>query len=101
MGNTVPLFAALLGTSFAASQVPSLLDVKETVRGVVGPLPTLYHENLTINTGAMKAEVEYLISQGFVTGRGALLVGAVGGDFPMLTIAERKLIAKTVAEAAA
>jgi len=97
------VFAALLGVASAieSSHTPTLADVKKRIKGVWGPLPTLYHDNLTINVQAMHDEVNYLIEHGFVTGRGGFLVGAVGGDFPMMTIAERKLVGKTVAKAAA
>merc|ERR1711988_1589931 len=48
----------------------------------------------------MTAYVKQMIKDGLVEGKGVILAVASGGDFPSLSIVERKATAKTVIEAA-
>lgn len=76
-------------------------DVKAKVRGVALPLLTFYQEDGTVNHEGMTAYVQQMIKDGLVEGKGVILAVASGGDFPSLSIGERKNTAKTVIEAAA
>jgi 4-hydroxy-tetrahydrodipicolinate synthase len=75
-------------------------EVKATLRGPMVPVLTHYHSDLTIDHTAIRENVRALVGRGLVRGRGVLLAGGAGGDFPMLTIEERKQVARTVVEAA-
>lgn len=75
-------------------------EVKEKVRGIALPLLTFYQDDGTVDHPAMAAYVKRMISDGLVEGKGFILAAASGGDFPVLSIDERKAIAKTVVDAA-
>jgi 4-hydroxy-tetrahydrodipicolinate synthase len=77
-----------------------LADVKSKVKGVALPLLTFYQEDGTVDHAGMTAYVKQMISDGLVEGTGVILAVASGGDFPSLSIAERKAAAKTIIEAA-
>jgi 4-hydroxy-tetrahydrodipicolinate synthase len=62
------------------------------------PLVTHYNRDLTLDLGAYKEYVQYLITHGVQTGQGCLLVAGAGGDFPMLTVPERITLARTAME---
>lgn len=74
--------------------------VKQTLRGPMVPVLTHYNADLSIDCSAIRDNVRTLVGCGLVQGRGVLLAGGAGGDFPMLTLDERKLVAKTIVEAA-
>jgi len=77
-----------------------LKEVKAKVRGIALPLLTFYQDNGTVDHGAMTKYVQQMIADGLVEGKGVILAVASGGDFPSLSLAERKATAKTVIEAA-
>ena len=75
--------------------------VKQTLRGPMIPVITHFKNDLSIDETAIRAEVNYLIEHGIVTGQGVLLAVGAGGDFNMLSLGERKQVAKAIVEAAA
>lgn len=75
-------------------------EVKKKVRGVALPLLTFYNEDGTVNHPGMTKYVKQMIKDGCVEGQCVILAVASGGDFPSLSIQERKETAKTVIEAA-
>jgi dihydrodipicolinate synthase/N-acetylneuraminate lyase len=75
-------------------------EVKQTLRGPMVPVLTHYTSDLSVDQAAIRANVRTLIGRGLVRGQGVLLAGGAGGDFPMLTLDERKQVARTVVEAA-
>lgn len=77
-----------------------LNDVKAKVRGVALPLLTFYKEGGEVDHASMTSYVKQMIKDGLVEGKGVILAVASGGDFPSLSIEERKATAKTVIEAA-
>ena len=79
----------------------NIQDVKQMLRGPMIPVITHLHDDLSVDVEAIKEEVEYLVTHGIVTGQGVLLAVGAGGDFSMLTIAERKLTAKAIVDGAA
>jgi hypothetical protein len=82
-----------------------MIASKETARevlcGPVIPVVTHYNVDLSLDLGALAANVEYLIRAGVRTGDGCLLAAAAGDDFPMLSLAERKAVIECVARVAA
>jgi 4-hydroxy-tetrahydrodipicolinate synthase len=76
-------------------------EVKRTLRGPMIPVITNLNDDLSVDHAAIRENVQYVVERGIVTGRGVLLAVGAGGDFPMLTLEERKTAAQTIAEAAA
>ena len=74
--------------------------VKQTLRGPVIPVITNLNDDLSIDHGAISENVRYVVERGITTGHGVLLAAGAGGDFPMLTVAERKAVTETIAKAA-
>jgi len=64
------------------------------------PVLTHFHQDLAIDCAAIANNVRTLVGRGIVYGQGVLLAVGAGGDFPMLSLEERKLAARTIVEAA-
>jgi len=75
-------------------------EVKQTLRGPMIPVITNLADDLAVDHGAIRTNVRYVVDRGIVTGQGALLAVGAGGDFPMLSVEERKAAAQTIVEAA-
>lgn len=75
-------------------------EAKQTVRGPMIPVITNLRGDLSVDHAAIGENVGHVVARGFVRGRGVLLAVGAGGDFPMLTVDERKEVAKTIVEAA-
>jgi 4-hydroxy-tetrahydrodipicolinate synthase len=70
---------------------------------LVGPLiPVITHlkKDLSLDLEAIRSNVNYLIQHGMVTGKGVLLAVGAGGDFDVLSLEERKAVARAIVEAA-
>jgi len=78
----------------------NIAEVKATLRGPMVPVLTHYQNDLTIDHAAIRENVRTLIGRGLVRGQGVLLAGGAGGAFPMLSLDERKQVAKTIVQAA-
>ena len=78
----------------------NLTESQETLRGPMIPVITNLHDDLSIDHAAIAENVRYVVERGIVRGAGVLLAVGAGGDFPLLTVAERKATAKTIVEAA-
>src|SRR5262245_21484056 len=78
----------------------NIAEVKATLRGPMVPVLTHYRSDLTIDHAAIRENVRTLVGRGLVRGQGVLLAGGAGGDFPMLTLEERKEVTRTVVESA-
>jgi dihydrodipicolinate synthase/N-acetylneuraminate lyase len=78
----------------------NVAEVKQTLRGPMVPVLTHYKSDLSVDHGAIRANVRTLANRGLVRGQGVLLAAGAGGDFPMLTLDERKQVARTIVEAA-
>lgn len=75
--------------------LPRSADKSNALQAVRGPvLPTITHFNrdLSLDLAALRANLSYLVEHGIRTGSGTFLVAAAGGDFPMLSVAERRAI---------
>lgn len=79
----------------------NVAEVKQTLRGPMVPVITHYNNDLSIDHAAIRDNVRRLIEGGVVRGQGVLLAAGAGGDFPMLTLEERKQVARTIVETAA
>ena len=74
---------------------------RKIICGPLIPVITHYHDDLSVDHDAIRENVRYVVDRGVVTGSGALLAAGAGGDFPMLTVEERKAVSATVVQAAA
>jgi 4-hydroxy-tetrahydrodipicolinate synthase len=75
-------------------------DVKKTICGPMIPVITNLNQDLSVDHAGIRNEVQYLIDHGIQKGRGVLLAAGAGGDFNMLNLEERKLVCRTIVEAA-
>ena len=77
-----------------------IAKAKERLRGPMIPVITNLNEDLTVDHDAIHENVRYVVDRGIVCGSGVLLAVGAGGDFPMLSLDERKAVCKTIVEAA-
>lgn len=66
------------------------------LRGCFLALPTLFTDDLALNLAGMRQHVRFLIEHGLREGNATLLVNGANGEFPMLTLEERKQTAEAV-----
>lgn len=79
-----------------------IADVKQTLRGPMIPVIThLTADGRHVDVDAIAANVRYVVERGIGTGQGVLLAVGAGGDFPVLTVAERKEACRAIVDAAA
>ncbi len=97
--------AAKLGLGRGAREVPAEIPsiaekstCHQILCGPMIPLVTHYNRDLSLDLGAYRENLHYLMAHGIRTGQGCFLVAGAGGDFPMLTVAERVQLAHTAAE---
>lgn len=76
-------------------------DAKKTICGPLIPVITNYADDLSVDHDAIRENVNYVVDRGVRTGSGVLLAAGAGGDFPMLTLDERKAVSETIVRAAA
>ncbi len=76
-------------------------EVKRTLCGPMIPVITNLKDDLSVDLEAIKFNVNYVVERNFVKGRGVLLAVGAGGDFPMLTVQERKDVSRAIIDAAA
>ncbi len=79
----------------------SLEEVRPWLRGLILPVMTPFTEDDEIDPEGIRSQVEYYIKAGVKKGKGVLLAGAASGEYPSLSIEERKIVIRTVVEAAA
>jgi 4-hydroxy-tetrahydrodipicolinate synthase len=75
-------------------------QAKRLFRGPMIPVITNLDADLNVDHEAIAANVCHVVEHGITTGQGALLAVGAGGDFPMLSVDERKAAAKTIVDAA-
>jgi len=76
-------------------------EAKQMFRGPMIAVITHLNDDLSIDHDAIRTNIDYVIEHGLGHGHGALLGVGAGGDFPMLSLDERKAAARTIVEAAA
>ena len=72
----------------------------ERLRGCFLAVPTLYHDDLSLNLAGMQQHIHFLIENGLREGTAVFLVNGASGEFPTLSLEERKQTAETVVQAA-
>ncbi len=77
-----------------------IAQVKQTLRGPLIPVITNLNKDLSVDHAAIRDNVCYVIERGIANGHGVLLAGGAGGDFPVLSVQERKDVALTIVDAA-
>ena len=78
-----------------------IADVKKHMRGPLAPVLTVFRQgSLQVDLDAIQENVDQQIRRGMTKGAAILLAAGAGGDFPLLTLEERKAIIKAVADAA-
>jgi len=75
-------------------------QAKATFRGPMVSVATPLAADLKLDLGALRENIHFMIEHGMKNGQGVLLVAAAGGEFPMLSMEERKQIIKASVEAA-
>lgn len=75
-------------------------EAKQILRGPMIPVITNLKDDLSIAHEAIAANVRNVIERGIGTGHGVLLAAGAGGDFPMLSLDERKSVVETIVRTA-
>jgi 4-hydroxy-tetrahydrodipicolinate synthase len=75
-------------------------EAKAVLRGPMVSVATPFNADYTLDLGALRDNIRFMVDGGLNTGRGVLLVAAAGGEFPMLSMEERKQVIKASVEAA-
>ena len=74
--------------------------VMEQLQGCFLAVPTLFEDDLSLNLDGMRRLIGFLLDSGLRTGNAMLLVNGATGEFPVLTLDERKQTAEAVVDAA-
>ena len=80
------------------------MDKQVFRRRLVGPcvpVVTFYDRELRLDLERLRGHIRFLIEGGITEGSGFLLVAGAGGDFPLLSLDERKQVAAAAIEEAA
>jgi len=78
----------------------NIQQAKDTFRGPMVSVATPFTTDFELDLGTLHHNIRFMIDHGLKRGRGVLLVAAAGGEFPMLTMEERKQVIKASVEAA-
>lgn len=78
-----------------------IATVKENICGPLAPVLTVFREgDLSVDLDCIQENVDQQIRRGMSKGQAVLLAAGAGGDFPLLSLDERKAVIQAVAEAA-
>ena len=69
-------------------------------RGPMVSVATPFTPDFELDLEALRDNIRFMVDRGVRQGQGVLLVAAAGGEFPMLSMAERKEITRVSVEAA-
>ncbi|MGC9349925.1 MAG: dihydrodipicolinate synthase family protein [Anaerolineae bacterium] len=75
-------------------------EAKQLFRGPMISVATPFTDDFELDLRALSENIGFMTEHGIRTGCGVLLVAAAGGEFPMLTMGERKQVIATSVEAA-
>ena len=75
-------------------------QIKKDLRGPMMPIITCFKDDLSLDIETIQDNVRFLVEGGIVTGKGVMLAVGAGGDFPMMSVHERKQTAQAIVEAA-
>ncbi len=76
-------------------------EAKQLFRGPMVSVATPLTPDFELDLDALTSNIRFMVERGVSTGQGVLLVAAAGGEFPMLSMEERKQVIKASVEAAA
>ena len=76
-------------------------EAKQLFRGPMVSVATPFTSSFELDLDALRSNIEFMVARGMKTGRGVLLVAAAGGEFPMLSMEERKQVIRASVAAAA
>ena len=78
-----------------------IAEIKRYIRGPLAPVMTVFKPgDLAVDLDCVQENVDQQIRRGMTKGQGVLLAAGAGGDFPLLSMEERKAVIRAVAEAA-
>ena len=72
----------------------------DRLRGCFLAIPTYFHEDFSLNLDALRRVVRFALDGGLCQGNATILVNGATGEFPVLSLVERKQTAETVVDAA-
>jgi 4-hydroxy-tetrahydrodipicolinate synthase len=75
-------------------------EAKALFRGPMVSVATPFTPDYELDLDALQTNIRFMVDRGMRTGRGVLLVAAAGGEFPMLSMEERKQVIKASVVAA-
>ncbi len=75
-------------------------EAKATFRGPMISVATPFTEAFDLDLDALRVNIRRMVDRGVRRGQGVLLVAAAGGEFPMMTMEERKEVTRASVEAA-
>jgi dihydrodipicolinate synthase/N-acetylneuraminate lyase len=75
-------------------------EAQARFKGAMVSVATPFTDDQKVDLGALREHIRFMVDRGLVAGKAVLLVAAAGGEFPMLTMEERKAITKASVEAA-
>jgi len=75
-------------------------EAKALFRGPMVSVATPFTSDYALDLAALQENIRFMMDGGMRTGRGVLLVAAAGGEFPMLSMEERKSVIRASVEAA-
>ena len=70
------------------------------LRGCFLAVPTLFKDDLSLNLDGMQQHIYFMLGNGLRQGNAMFLVNGAGGEFPVLSLDERKQTAEAVVRAA-
>jgi dihydrodipicolinate synthase/N-acetylneuraminate lyase len=79
----------------------TLEDTRRWLCGPVVAVATPFREDASLDLPGLAANIEAMVERGIRTGDGALLVAGAAGEFPTLSIEERKAVVRASVRAAA
>jgi len=78
----------------------NVAQAKQLIRGPMVAVATPFKENYDLDADALRHNIRLMIDRGLKNGRGVLLVGGAGGEFPALNREERMEVMRVSVEAA-
>jgi 4-hydroxy-tetrahydrodipicolinate synthase len=75
-------------------------QAKELFRGPMVSVATPFSADFKLDLAALRNNIRFMVERGLRRGQGVLLVAAAGGEFPMLSMEERKEVTRVSVEAA-
>ena len=79
----------------------SFQETRRWLRGAVVAAATPFNEDYSLDLPGLEANVDAMVERGIRTGDGVLLVAAAAGEFPVLSIDERRQVMRASVRAAA